>query len=332
MLWQGMTLQNETSQTKQREMPSEAGPLGVYKGARPPAPDWFEGAISARYETHYIERDGYKIHYQCWGDASKPGLLLTHGNGAHAHWWDFTAPYFLDDYYVVALTLSGMGDSGWRDNYDMDGFSKDQLAVAEATGLFDHAQKPLLVAHSFGGFVTLHTAAKHSARFGGVVIVDSPVHPPEHNHSGPPRGARANKVYPTLEAALARFRLAPPQPCENHYAMDYIARYSLKEVATEEVEAGWVWKFDPSIWRRFDMSGRPPHEMVQQVSCPLAFMRGTDSDVVPDDVWDYMQSSMGRQVPFVSIPHAYHHVMLDQPLAFITGLRALLSGFFRPSA
>jgi len=288
-------------------------------------------AISARYETHYIERDGRNIHYQCWGDASKPGLLLTHGNGAHAHWWDFTAPYFLDDYYVVALTFSGMGDSGWRDGYDMDGFSGDQLAVAEATGLFERAQKPLLVAHSFGGFVTLNTAAKYGARFGGVVIVDSPVHPPEHTHSGPPRGARANKVYPTLEAALARFRLAPPQPCENHYAMDYIARHSLKEVSGEDGESGWVWKFDPSIWQRFDTGGRPPYEMVQEVVCPLAFMRGTDSAVVPDDVWAYMQSLIGDRAPFVSIPHAYHHVMLDQPLAFITGLRALLAGFFKPS-
>lgn len=310
---------------KRAEMPSEAGPLGIYGGKRPPAPDWFEAAISARYETHTLERDGADLHYQTWGDPSKPGLLLTHGNGAHAHWWDFTAPYFTDDYYVVGLTFSGMGDSDWREAYDMDSFSQDQLAIGEAAGLFDHAEKPILVAHSFGGFVTLNTASKYGDQFGGVVIVDSPVHPPEHEHTGPPRGARSNKIYPSLEAALARFRLAPPQPCENHYAMDYIARHSLKETKSEDGQAGWVWKFDPSIWRRFDTGGTPPHEMLQDVPCPLAFLRGTDSIVVEDDVWAYMQSLIGDKAAFVSIPHAHHHVMLDQPLAFIAALRSLLA-------
>ena len=204
------------SEKKRPEMPSEAGPLGAYGGQRPPAPDWFETALSARYETHFVERDGTKIRYQTWGDPSKPGILLTHGNGAHAHWWDFVAPYFTNNYYLVAFTFAGMGDSDWRENYDMDGFTSDQLAVAEAAGLFFHSTKPIIVAPRFGGFVTLNTASRHSDRFGGAVIIDSPVRPPDQAHDGPPRRDRPNRIYPSIEAALARFRLAPPQPCENH--------------------------------------------------------------------------------------------------------------------
>lgn len=321
---------NNDTDSKRLEKSSEAGPLEVYEGHRPPAPDWFEAAISSPYETHFLERDGARLHFQTWGDRSKPGLLLNHGNGAHAHWWDFVAPYFLDEYYIVALTLSGMGDSDWRDAYDMATFSADQLAVAQAVGLFDHARKPLLVAHSFGGFVSMYTGGHHSEKFAGIVIVDSPVNPSEKAHDGPPRSGRPNKVYPSLEAALARFRLAPPQPCEHHYAMDYIARHSLKETTGEDGQSGWIWKFDPLIWRRFDMGHQTPVQMLQAITCPLAIMRGADSSIVLEDVWAYMQSLVGPGVPFISIPQAHHHVMLDQPIAFVAALRTLLASWAQP--
>lgn len=66
-------------------MPSEQGPLAIYKGAQPPAPQWFVDAIAKPYETAFVDCEGAKIHYQSWGDKAKPGLLLVHGNGAHAH-------------------------------------------------------------------------------------------------------------------------------------------------------------------------------------------------------------------------------------------------------
>jgi len=37
------------------EMASEGGPLNVYGGARPPAPAWFDEAVSARYENEYVD-------------------------------------------------------------------------------------------------------------------------------------------------------------------------------------------------------------------------------------------------------------------------------------
>ncbi|MEM6900179.1 MAG: alpha/beta hydrolase, partial [Pseudomonadota bacterium] len=155
-----MTKENEFVKDQPQEMPSEGGPLATYRGSRPPAPEWFEAAVSAPYDTEYLEVDGTKIHYQRWGDAKARGLLLVHGNGAHAHWWDFVAPYFAKDYNVVAITLGGMGDSGWRDDYTLDIFSSEQLALMEATGMFAHTRKPIIVAHSFGGFITMNTGAK----------------------------------------------------------------------------------------------------------------------------------------------------------------------------
>lgn len=305
------------------EMPTEQGPLAVYKGAQPHAPKWFEDAVAAQYESAYTTCEGAKIHYQSWGDRTKPGLLLVHGNGAHAHWWDFVAPYLLEDYFVVAMTFSGMGDSDWRETYVMDTFAKEQLAVCEASGLFDHAEKPIIVAHSFGGFVTILTGAEYGDRFGGIVIVDSPVNPPDRQRRGPPP-VRGGKVYPTLEAALARFRLAPPQPCENHYAMDYIARWSLRKAPLADGSGdGWAWKFDPSIWQRFSVK-RPERELLREIRCRIALFKGDKSILWDADVQDYMHKLLNYEVPFIGIPEARHHVMLDQPLAFVAALRTLL--------
>ncbi len=302
-------------------LPQEDGPLSRFRGDVPPCPSWFTKAISTGYETRFVRVKGARIHYQSWSSPNKPGLLLVHGNGAHAHWWDFIAPFFAAKYNVVAMTFSGMGESDWRDSYDMQTFAEEQIAVCEATGMFRHEQKPIIVAHSFGGFVTILTGAEYGDRLTGTVIVDSPVNPPEREDNKR-RDIRAHRIYPDLATALGRFRLAPPQPCENLYAMDYIARWSLKQVEMDD-GIGWSWRFDPDIWTQFDI-GRPASELLRETACRIALFRGEDSELLPDEVKTYMQKLLDRKVPFVSIPHAYHHVMLDQPLAFVSALRALL--------
>jgi hypothetical protein len=47
------------------------------------------------------------------------------------------------------------------------------------------------------------------------------------------------RVYETFDAALARFRLMPEQPCDNPFIVEFIGRHSLRRA-----EDGWVWKFD----------------------------------------------------------------------------------------
>ena len=304
------------------QMPAEAGPLSQFMGEIPPAPAWFSKVISTGYETRFVRVNGARIHYQSWSSPKKPGLLLVHGNGAHAHWYDFIAPYFARHYNVVAMTFSGMGESDWRENYDMGTFTEEQIAVCEATGMFEHKQKPIIVAHSFGGFVTILTGARYGHRLTGTVIVDSPVNPPDRPRNRG-RMIRGNRIYPDLTTALGRFRLAPPQPCENHFIMDYLARWSLKQIDNERGK-GWCWRFDPDIWQRFDF-GQPASELLKATACRIALFRGEDSEIFPDEVKDYMEQLLDRKVPFVSIPHAHHHVMLDQPLAFVSALRALLA-------
>lgn len=295
------------------------GPLARFLGEKVIGPDWFERAIGASAESNWVEVAGARIHYLRWGDRKNPGLLLVHGNGAHAYWWSFIAPFLARDYSVAAIDLSGMGDSDRRPRYEMELFVEEELAVARHAGMFDHVEPPVIVAHSFGGFVTILTGALHGEKLAGTVIVDSPVNPPERAHHGPPRREiRPHRVYPTLAEALARFRLAPEQPCENDYIVDFVARRSLKQV-----EGGWTWKFDPSIWTRFSIGDTA--ERLRSTKCRIAIMRGEMSVLLPAEVGAYMFSLLGHAAPVIEIPQARHHVMLDQPLAFVAALRALLA-------
>ncbi len=280
-----------------------------------PPPAWFDNALAAPYEDHTVDVDGVPIHYLDWGDKGEPGLVLVHGGAAHAHWWSFLAPFFSERWHVVALDLSGHGDSGRRSVYSQEDWAREVMAVSNDAGF---PGPPVVVGHSLGGMVTIVTAAQYGDELAGAVIVDSPVRRPdpetEEGQGG--RAFRRPGVYPTLETALEHFRVIPPQPSENDYVIDYIARHSLHETG-----AGWTWKFDPKLFVRTLTA----HErMLQLVTCRIALLRGELSVVVPPDTADYMYELMGRKAPVISIPEAHHHLILDQPLAFVAALRTLL--------
>jgi pimeloyl-ACP methyl ester carboxylesterase len=279
------------------------------------APRWARDALDARSEAGTVDVAGCPIAYRRWGDPDRPGILLVHGGGAHLQWWSFLAPFLLPDHHVVALDLAGHGDSGRRADYDPEVWADELVGVADATGL----DRPVLVGHSMGGFVSIVAAARHPDRWAGVVIVDSPVRRPDPESLELARRAPVPvpRVYPTPEDALARFRLIPDQPCENRWAVELIGRRSLRPT-----EGGWRWAFDPLI---FDRIPRAIHEYLAQVRIRTCVIHGQLSAIVTPDVTDYMSELLGRSAPFVEIPQAHHHLLLDQPLAFVAALRAILA-------
>lgn len=301
----------------------DGGALAALGGVRPQGPGWFDAALARAPERTRIDVDGAGIEVLAWGERGLPGLLLLHGNGAHADWWSPLAPFFVDSgYRVAAMSWSGMGGSDWRAKYHPGTFAREALAACEAAGLFEAPVKPVLVAHSFGGFLGLYCAARYGERLGAVISVDSPIEPPGHTHDRPPSRSRPNRVYPRFEDALARFRLAPQQGCGNLWYLDHVARGSIKAA-----EGGFTWKFDPFIWHEFELGD--PSPLLQRASCPVAVIWGDRSSLMPPEVVAYMRSLAPAGSPFLAIPDADHHVMIDQPLPFVAAVRGLLAGWPR---
>jgi len=86
------------------------------------------------------------------------------------------------------------------------------------------------------------------------------------------------------------------------------------------VEGGWSWKFDPRVF------GRPPltPALLIRLDCRVALMRA-EHGIVNPQTSELMYDRLGRRAPLIEIPAAGHHVMLDHPIALVTGLRALLA-------
>jgi len=280
-------------------------------------------------EVAQIAIDGFATEMLTWGERGKPGLLLLHGNGAHAGWWRFIAPFFANDFRVAAFSWAGMGGSEHRPSYSIGGFVDQLLAVGDAAGLFDAPVPPVVVGHSFGGFPMMAMAGRHGARFGGAVIVDTPFRAPGEAGGRPPsRPERAHRIYPSLDAALARFRLAPGQSCANLFIADDIARGSLVAVSTP-AETGWTWAFDPYLWSRFEVGDA--RTLLTTPQCPVALIWGERSALMPPVAVAAMRALLPAGSPAFAIPDADHHVMIDQPLAFVAALRGLLSGWPQPT-
>ena len=292
-------------------------------GASPSIPEWFFQAVETAYVSRTVEVDDCDVAYQVWGDAGKPGLLFIHGMNAHAHWWDFIAPQFLDDYQPVAMNLTGMGDSDYRYEYHGATFAEEIKAVCDACGFADDVT---LVAHSFGGSMAVKAANVYPERFGALVLVDSGIrHPDEPLPDRPSMGGGRGKVYPDRETALGRFRVQPPQPCENVYILEYIARNSLMPVDG----GGWAWKFDEDLLTSMVDVERTPEDY-QQLTVPLGLIYGADSELFSARTEQYMRELVPQDFPAVAIPDAQHHLFLDQPEQFVSELRDMLKALRKP--
>ena len=156
-----------------------------------------------------VDVGGLELHYLEWGSPAASGVLLLHGGAAHAHWFDAVATRLAVSRHVVALDQRGHGESAWArpPAYATEDFARDIGDVLDRLGWRSAA----LVGHSMGGHNAIGCAAWHPERISGLVIVDSrPAIPAERLAQMKERGERPLRRHPTLEAAVAAFRLLPP--------------------------------------------------------------------------------------------------------------------------
>jgi pimeloyl-ACP methyl ester carboxylesterase len=122
--------------------------------------------------SHFVQVDGARVHYQEFGDASKPTIVLIHGYTASLYVWKTVAPMFADlGFHVVALDLLGFGYSekpSWFD-YAIGSQARvvarfmNRLGIGRAT----------IVGSSYGGAVAATLALDYPERVEKLVLVDT---------------------------------------------------------------------------------------------------------------------------------------------------------------
>ena len=279
--------------------------------ADPPA--WFTAALAAEPAASAVTVADTEICYRAWGTVGASGLVLVHGGAAHARWWDHIAPLLTAGRRVLAVDLSGHGDSGRRTAYSLDGWAEEVRAVATAGGI---TGPPIVIGHSMGGFVALRAAGLFGTELEGIVVIDSPVQDisPEDQAARQQRAFGPLRVYPTREAAIGRFHPMPDQP-----TLPYVLHH-VADTSVRAVDGGWSWKFDPAVFGR--AQGTP--QLLRQLDCRVALFYA-EHGIVPPQTSELMYDSLGQLAPLIEIPAAGHHVMLDQPVALVTAIRTLLA-------
>jgi pimeloyl-ACP methyl ester carboxylesterase len=95
----------------------------------PDAPDWFRRALAVPSTDVTVDVDG-PIHSLAWGEPDRRGLVFVHGGGAHAQWWTHVAATFAEEFRVVAVDLSGHGDSTHREQYTLEQWTDEVVAAS----------------------------------------------------------------------------------------------------------------------------------------------------------------------------------------------------------
>lgn len=306
--------------------------LGELADLRTPVPDWLREAFAVPRRSGEVMVEGCPIRYLEWGDVRAPGVVMVHGYMAHARCLAMIAPLLAEHFHVVAYDISGMGDSGARANYSEEVRARELLAVAEHTGMFGVDVAPFVIAHSYGCTVTFEAMERWGERFGGAILCDLMMMRPERQAAfwqqrggglSEGRGNAPRPPSPDLDALLARYRLQPDQPVAEPALFEYVARQSVRQV-----EGGWAWKFSPTIFgddsRGNDWWGRLPLRL-RDLRVRNAFVYGGWSALFDADSVAWLREFGVTRTPFIAIPRAHHHIMLDQPLAFASALRAILA-------
>lgn len=258
--------------------------------------------------------DGVTLHTLRHGDPAGPALVLLHGGGANAHWWDAVAPRLAERFHVVALDFRGHGDSDRPGKRNPGDFQRDLEALLEHLG----APDAVLVGHSMGAHVALaHAAAPGPSRGPRAVVAV------EVARGGGSRERRrmrlallAARSHPTRAAAVERFRLLPPSPHASEAVRRRLAEHSVAELP----DGRFGYKFDP---RWFGVPPAPRPDLAR-VGAPTLVVRGAESGLLSPEG----AAELARELPdarVVEIAGAGHNVHVERPEAFLDAVLPFLA-------
>ncbi len=129
--------------------------------------------------SHIINTIRGSFGLRSYGKPSNLPLILIHGWPQSSYCWHHMTPY-LQDYYVIAVDLRGMGDS--NRTLDLEFYHKDQMAldvfaIADELGFSSFA----LGGHDWGGAIVQEMVHIDASRITALIIINMVI---INNHIG----------------------------------------------------------------------------------------------------------------------------------------------------
>jgi pimeloyl-ACP methyl ester carboxylesterase len=259
--------------------------------------------------------DGLKIQLAVWEGKGKQ-ILCVHGITANCRFWDCLASALAPHHRLIAMDLRGRGLSDKPSTgYSIEHHCKDILALMNDQGL----ERPVLMGHSLGAFISLVFSAQYPQRVDRLILVDGGGKLSETQMAKvfagiKPSLDRLGHVFPSFEAYLSLMKQAPFLQPWNAYMETYF-RYEI-----EEVQGGVRSRVHPKhIEEEAKNLGEvDSREFYKKVKAPTLILRATkgmlaeDDLLLPEDVADRMAREI-RNAKKVDIEGANHYSILFQP-------------------
>jgi pimeloyl-ACP methyl ester carboxylesterase len=273
-------------------------------------------AASSAYEDRFITVNGLRIHYLDWGSPDKPPFIMLHGIGRIAHQFDHLAPFFKNDYHVIAMDMRGHGDSAWSPEaaYLVEDYVKDVEGMAQQLNL----RNIVILGNSTGGRVAQVYAALHPDRVARLISEDVGPERTEDIASSLgrqfEREANGWASEDELMATLVKSNAKTPEPILRAYA-----HFGSKM----RDDGRLVWKRDPNIAKGF--IAMELWRFVRDIKSPAIYILGGASRIVPPA----SQQQLKETVPGVQIvvmPGLGHYPDQENTADFVPIVKAFLSG------
>lgn len=260
--------------------------------------------------------NGLTLNCLDYGGEGRPPILFIHGGSAHAHWWDFIAPAFIDDYHVLALDQRGHGESEWASEwaYGTSHYVSDLEAIIGSWGF----GAPVLVGHSMGAHNVLAYAARNAVRLRAMVAIDTP---PDYSQYAVDflrsYAERPARRFDSHEEAVRSFKVLPRETLAKKDVLAHIARRTYRRGE----DGTWTHKLD----RRTML--REPLQVwndLPKIACPAMIVKLVNSPLLDLEAAKKMVAMLPKG-KLAQIDDSYHHVMFDNPEALIDTLEAFLA-------
>lgn len=278
------------------------------------------GSQPAASTGRFVKAGGLRLHYLDYGTGNesedRPSMLCVHGGAAHAHWFDYVAPFFSPRYHVRALDQRGHGNSDWVDPpaYSYQDYASDLAQVAEKLDLRDF----VLIGHSMGGMVSLVYAATYPGRVGRLVIVDTSMKLNEERIAAMrDRGSRPGSSYATREELITRYRMLPAGTLASPEVIRHMGAHSARQFP----DGTWRHRFDRNVYAiRESVDGM---QYWERIKIPTLLIKGDRSPRITPEIYAGVKARC-PQAELAEVPLSDHHVTLDNPSGFAQALKAFL--------
>ena len=209
-----------------------------------------------------------------------PSIVLIHGLLGSHDIFSRVVPLLADEYDVITLDLPGHGGSEVAPGVATMRDAADQVAqTLTQLGVVD----PVIVGHSWGGYVTCELIASHPTSLRAAAIIYS------QPYADPPEKQQGRTD------AIARFENEPWEDVVRDLFPVYFADYDPPELFEEAVEITKQASVDGARFALTTIRDRADHSTTieQTTQIPVLFVSGSDDAAMPD-------------IP-LDAPHVSHH-------------------------